>query len=143
MKLDNKTLIIFSTFAFIFVLVLLNLELFTGQAWKYSSRTYDEPDVLTSVQVNPNTISPGEYITIEIIPGTGCADKRIEIYKEDRKYLLLSFQKDQITRGGGYRICDPAIISYKSWSSWKEGAYYVLVKDIKSNTYVKAPFFIE
>jgi len=131
---DKKNIIIGSTLVFVFLLVLFNLELFTGTV------TNQQPT--TIVKIVPDKIKSGEYINVQITPGVRCAERTIQIFKEGRNHAVALFDRQQLGPWGGYRFCNPTVATYKSWSGW-QGTYYVLVKDVASNSYVKASVYIQ
>lgn len=134
MEFNKKNIIIGFTLLLVFLLVMFNLELFTGEVTRQPA---------TTVSVVPNRIKAGDYINVRINPGSGCAEKKIKIYREGKLNFIASFERESLGPRGGYRFCNPTVAVYKSWSTWKRGAYYVLVKDVVSNSNVKASFFIE
>ncbi len=134
MELSKKNLIIISTLVLVVVLVLFNLEMFTGDATRQT---------MTTAQVTPSKIKAGDYVRVQVTPGARCADKKIKIYKEGKPYLFASFEREKIEPRGGSRFCNPTVAVYKSWASWEKGNYYVMVKDIASNKDVKVQFSIE
>ncbi len=142
MELNTKNIVIGSTLLLVFVLVLFNLDLFSGNASRELTGS-KELDIVTTVSVVPEVISPGEYLNVHITPGSKCTDKTIRVYKEGRNYAIASFERSQLGRFGGYRFCKPTIASYKTSTSWEPGKYYVLLKDIGTNSYVRAGFIVE
>lgn len=134
MELGKKNIILGSTLVFVFLLVIFNLELFSGAATKQQPTTI--------VKIVPDHIKSGDYINVRITPGVRCAERTIQIFKEGRNHAVALFDRQQLGPWGGYRFCDSTLAAYKSWSGWK-GTYYVLVKDVASNTYVKASVYIE
>jgi hypothetical protein len=98
---------------------------------------------VTTVKVSPNVISAGDYVNVNINPGIRCAEKTIKIYKEGRTPVRAIFDRKQTGPLSGYRYCTPYVASYKSKSIWEPGSYYVLVKDVATNTNIKASFTIE
>lgn len=140
-SLKKKEIIILSTLSFLTMLVVFNLGMFTGNANKMIKSTNQEED-MTTAEITPNTIKPGEYINIHITPGTKCADKKIEIYKEGVRHSVATFEIKEPRTLGGYRLCRPIVKSYKSWATWK-GSYYARIKDIGSGKHLKTYFKVE
>lgn len=139
--LDKKNLIILSTLLFVFLLVIFNLGMFTGDAAKLLT-TANARQPLTSVKVVPGVIEAGDYVNVYITPGFRCAERKVLIYEEGGSHAAASFERTQMSMFSGYRFCKPTVAKYKSRNDW-QGSYYVLVKDVSSNQYIKARFFVE
>ena len=140
MEFDTKNIIIGSTLVLVFVLVLFNLDMFVGNA----SRELQGPKglgIVTAVKVVPDVMGAGDYLNVQITPGSRCAEKKISVYKVGKAYAAATFNRPQLGPLEGYRFCKPTVASYKSRSDWF-GDYYVLVKDLGSNSYVKATFTV-
>jgi len=129
----NKNIVICSVLVIVTLLVVFNLDMFTGEATRQG---------MTSVQVVPDAIEAGDYINVHIEPGSRCAQRKILIYNVDRNFPVASYDRSRLGPWGGYRFCNPTVAVYKSWSTW-HGNYSVWVKDIGSDTYVKVPIYIE
>lgn len=137
----KKEIIILSTLSFLTMLVIFNLGMFTGNAGKVVKSAIQESD-MTTAEIIPSKITPGEHINIHLTPGSKCTDKKIEIYKEGAKHPSATFEIKEARTLGGYKLCRPLVKSYKSWATWK-GKYYARIKDIGSGKYIKIYFRVE
>jgi hypothetical protein len=141
MEINTKNVIIGSTLVLVFVLVLFNIDMFVGNASRELQGS-KELGIVTTIKVVPDVIEAGDYLNVQIIPGSKCAEKKVSVYKVGKAYAAATFNRPQLGPLEGYRFCNPTVASYKSRSDWS-GDYYVLVKDLGSNSYVKATFTVE
>lgn len=138
MKMEQKTLIITLSILIIAATVAFNFGEFTGQAGRITilqESLAAQPKGEGSVSVEPKTITAGEIIYITITPGNTCIDNDITIYREGQKIPVARFKKPAYTymgRGstGTSKYCQEATIQYKTWNNWKEGNYYVQVREL-------------
>jgi len=128
---DNKIVVIGLLVIFVIALIVMNFGRFTG------SVTKEKPT--TIVTVDPDRISAGENINVDVIPGVNGA------YKE--YYICNTYNDICIARPrffcNQFKCLKPVSDSYKSWAGWESGVYYVKVFDYGSNEYVKVYFTIE
>ncbi len=141
MDFSKKNIIIGSVLLLLALVVVFNLDMFTGEAGRALS-SVSKSNAVTSAEVIPNRIKAGEYINVHITPGSKCTDKKISIYRAKDNRFVVSFERKEAALFGGYRFCRPVVASYRSWNSW-HGNYYVLVRDLLTNKDVKVAFFVE
>lgn len=130
-KKDNKVLIIGLLIIFIIALFVMNFGRFTGSATK------EKPT--TIVKVEPNVIKAGEYINIDLVPGTKGTYNQYGICTADSDLCLA---KPRFFCGA-FKCLKKISETQKSWASWEPGIYYVKVFDYGSEQYVKGYFTIE
>lgn len=97
----------------------------------------------TNIEVYPKTpIEAGEYINVEVFPGTKCVDRRAYIYYAAGTGAKATLQPAGTSK---QKLCDPFTLNYKTLSEWKEnpGVYYVKVFDYGTKDFVKDIFVIQ
>lgn len=138
MKKESTTLIISIVVILIIALVGFNFQNITG--YPISSANID---TTTKIDVFPKaSINAGEYINVEVTPGSRCVDRRAYI---------------EYTKGGGVRatiqpkgtskqkLCEPFTLTYKTQARWAEdpGVYFVKVFDFGTKEFVRDIFVIK
>ena len=138
-KISGLTLLVSVVIILVIALIGFNLQNITS---------YNVSDIKTdtTIRVYPNSeeksIIAGEYINVEVFPGSRCVDRRAYI---------------DYTKGGGIKatlqpagtslekLCNPFTLTYKTLSEWEEnpGVYYVKVFDFGTKDFVVDTFTIK
>ncbi len=96
----------------------------------------------TRIDVYPKTdLDAGEYINVEIFPGSKCVDRRAYIYYAAGTGAKATVQPSGTSK---QKLCDPYTLTYKTQAVWGEnpGVYYVKVFDFGTKDFVKDVFVI-
>ena len=135
MKKESTTLIVSVVVILIIALVGFNFQSITG---------YQVSDIKsdTRIDVYPKTdLDAGEYINVEIFPGSKCVDRRAYIYYAAGTGAKATVQPSGTSK---QKLCDPYTLTYKTQAVWGEnpGVYYVKVFDFGTKDFVKDVFVI-
>lgn len=136
-NIKREGLTILFSVAIIIVMVLIGFNL-------RNITSYNVSDIQTStkIEVYPKTeIEAGNYINVEIFPGTKCVDRRAYIYYAAGTGVKATLQPAGTSK---QKLCEPFTLSYKTSAEWSKdpGVYYVKVFDYGTKDFVKDIFVI-
>lgn len=132
MEKDNKILV-GAVIIILVALVAFNLSKITGQVTKET----------TTITVNPKIIGAGDIISISVVPGSEGAENEMRIYYEDENgNLIRKVQQHEMDRKTGGRLTRGITFSYRTYSTWVDGKYYVVVEDKATGEDIFASFKI-
>ncbi len=135
-KISGITLLVSVIIILVVALIGFNLQSITS---------YNVSDIQksTNIDVYPKTpIQAGEYINVEVFPGSKCVDRRAYIYYAAGTGAKATLQPSGTSK---QKICEPFTLNYKTSSDWANdpGVYYVKVFDYGAKDFVKDIFVIQ
>lgn len=97
----------------------------------------------TSVDVTPEFLNAGQYVTVNVNPGRKCVNSVVGLYDDsDLRRATVRTEK------GSYRkVCQPFTVRYKTSPDWKpgqdeSGLFFVKVFDYDKEDYVVKTFTV-
>ncbi len=127
---ETKTLVLAILIILAIALLVANFSSITGTVVK-------EKKPSTQVVFTNNVIAPGDYIGFEITPSKYGINKKYRICDDnDACHVRVYLQC------GTFKCRNHVSESYKTWSSWESGVYYIKLFDYEINGFTKHYFTI-
>ena len=99
-----------------------------------------------SLPINDKFINAGEYINININPGTDCVNRIVGIY-DDSGFRRATVQPPSSQYGSNKKICQQATVRFKTYPAWAPSdedsrIFFIKVFDYGAEDYVSTTFTI-
>ncbi|MEK6952607.1 MAG: hypothetical protein AABX29_06340 [Nanoarchaeota archaeon] len=134
-KKDSGVIFVFSVLAlFVVALIGFNFENATTGAIRGTK---------TTIEVTPKFLNAGQYVTVNVNPGKGCANSVVGFY--DDSGLRRATAKTEI--GSPKKVCQLFTVRYKTSPDWKpgddeSGVFIAKVFDYDKEDYISGAFTI-
>ena len=134
-KKDSSIIFVFSILAlFIVALVGFNFENMTSGAIRNTK---------TTVDVFPKFLNAGQYVTVNVNPGTGCVNSIVGFH--DDNGLRRATARTEV--GSPKKVCQPFSVRYTTSPTWKpnedeSGVFFVKVFDYDKEEHITTAFTV-